>query len=160
MLFEPGIPPHRLELKVGAICTIQRNLSTEKGLVKNVRVIICQLNRYSIKVALLPHNGTLKRGLKEYPLSKINFEFNPQHSSWTVQRKQFPLRLAYATTFNSSQGLTLDRMVLDLRQGVFAHGQLYTALTRIRHRSHGRTLFTPTNVLRETTNVVSQELLL
>ena len=26
-LFEPGIPPHQLRLKVGAICTIQRNLN-------------------------------------------------------------------------------------------------------------------------------------
>jgi hypothetical protein len=39
---------------------------------------------------------------------------------------------AYATTFNSSQGLTLDRTVLDLRQGAFAHRQLYAALIRIR----------------------------
>jgi len=54
MLNEPGIPPHELNLKVGAICTIQRNLSTEKGLVKNARVIIRELNRYSIKVAVLP----------------------------------------------------------------------------------------------------------
>jgi len=160
MLFEPGIPPHQLELKVGAICTIQRNLSTEKGLVKNARVIICQLNRHSIKVAVLPRPNTTLKDLQEYPLSKINFEFNPNRSSWTVLRKQFPLRLAYATTFNSSQGLTLDRMVIDLRQGVFAHGQLYTALSRIRHRDHGRALFSPTNLLGQTTNVVSRELLL
>jgi hypothetical protein len=40
MLYKPSIPPYKLELKVGAICTIQRNLSTEKGLVKNARVII------------------------------------------------------------------------------------------------------------------------
>ncbi|KZT55126.1 hypothetical protein CALCODRAFT_437642, partial [Calocera cornea HHB12733] len=47
-------------------------------------------------------------------------------------RTQLPLRLAYATTFNSCQGLTLDRTVLDCRTDVFAHGQLYTALTRVR----------------------------
>jgi hypothetical protein len=56
-LFEPSIPPHQLHLKVGAICTIQRNLSTERGLVKNARVIIRQLNRHSIKVAVLPRSG-------------------------------------------------------------------------------------------------------
>ena len=35
MLNEPRIPPYKLKLKVRAICTIQRNLSIEKGLVKN-----------------------------------------------------------------------------------------------------------------------------
>jgi hypothetical protein len=159
-LFEPGIPPHQLRLKVGAICTIQRNLSTERGLVKNAHVIICQLNRHSIKVAVLPRPNMALGDLHEYPLSRINFEFNPNRSSWTVLRKQFPLRLAYATTFNSSQGLTLDRMVIDLRQGAFAHGQLYAALTRVRHRDHGRALFSPTNLFGQTTNVVSHELLL
>jgi ATP-dependent exoDNAse (exonuclease V) alpha subunit len=77
-----------------------------------------------------------------------------------VVRRQFLLRLAYATTFNSSQGLTLDRTVVDLQQGVFAHGQLYTALNRIRQRGDGRVLFGATNVAGLTNNVVSQELLL
>ncbi|KAG2096015.1 hypothetical protein BD769DRAFT_1369636, partial [Suillus cothurnatus] len=47
-------------------------------------------------------------------------------------RLQFPLRVAYATTFNGCQGLTPDKTVLDLRRDVFAHGQLHTALSRIR----------------------------
>ena len=130
MLNEPSIPPHELSLKVGAICTIQRNLSTEKGLVKNARVIIRELNQYSIKVAVLPRPQAISQDMQEYPLSRIRFEFNPHRSNWTVVRMQFPLRLAYATTFNSSQGLTLDRAVIDLRRGVFAHGQLYIGLTR------------------------------
>jgi hypothetical protein len=35
MLYKPGIPSHKLRLKVGAICTVARNLSIEDGLVKN-----------------------------------------------------------------------------------------------------------------------------
>ncbi|KAG2069095.1 hypothetical protein BDR04DRAFT_1022412, partial [Suillus decipiens] len=42
-------------------------------------------------------------------------------SSWTANRKQFPLRPVYATTFNGSQGLTLEKAVLDLRADSFAH---------------------------------------
>jgi hypothetical protein len=56
---------------------------------------------------------------------------SPPHASWTVHRLQFPLRLAYAMTFNGCQGLTLDKTVLDLCCEVFTHGQLYTALSRI-----------------------------
>ena len=54
MLYELGIPSHKLRLKVGAIYTVARNLSIENGLVKNARVIIEQLHQYSVVVKLLP----------------------------------------------------------------------------------------------------------
>jgi len=41
-----GVPPHHLKLKVGAVCTLMRNMSVKNGLVKNVaRLIIEQLHR-------------------------------------------------------------------------------------------------------------------
>ena len=49
---------------------------------------------------------------------------------------------------------------MDLTSPVFGHGQLYTALTRNRERGNGRALFALDNILMETINVVSKELLL
>ncbi|KHD08068.2 hypothetical protein PN36_30405 [Candidatus Thiomargarita nelsonii] len=45
--------------------------------------------------------------------------------------KQFPIRLAWAITCHKSQGLTLQKMNVDLTQGgFFAHGQAYVTLSR------------------------------
>ena len=82
------------------------------------------------------------------------FNFSPPGSDWTVTRKQFPLRLAYATTFNGRQGLTLDHSVLDLRIDPFAHGELYTALSRVRNRAHTLAFFAESNEYHTMANVV------
>lgn len=53
-----------------------------------------------------------------------------------MNQKQFPSRPACTTAFNSSQGLTLRRAVLDLRTDTFAHEQLDTALQSVESSRH------------------------
>ncbi|KAG2000981.1 hypothetical protein GB937_010641 [Aspergillus fischeri] len=93
-------------------------------------------------------------------LPHITFEFQPHRANWTVQRHQFPLQLAYATTFNSCQGLTLDHVMLDLTMPVFAHGQLYTSLSRVRRGADICILRNPWESDKPTLNVVYRDLLL
>ena len=158
ILTQNGVPLHELKLKQGCICSIMRNMSVQKGLVKNTRVIIERLHQRYIEVCII-NNRTGELG-DIHCIRQIRFKFTPLCASWTVHHLQFPLRLTYASTFNGCQGLTLDKTVLDLRTEVFAHGQLYTALSRIRIRQNIMVLYSEDHEDHTTKNIVYKDLLL
>jgi hypothetical protein len=161
LLRQPGVPSSTLTLKIGAVCTIMRNISPDKGLVKNARVIVTNLATRYVEVRhLSTHQASHLPSNISFCLSRITFEFKPEFAPWTIVRRQIPLRLAYSSTFNSAQGLTLDRCVLDLRTPVFSHGQLYTSISRVRNRQHVRVLYEPENSDSTTANIVFTDLLL
>ena len=75
-----------------------------------------------------------------YLLPRLRFPCKMNGYDARVTRKQFPIRQAYGMTIHKSQSATLDRVVVDLRHGVFDHGQLYVALSRVRNARDVRIL--------------------
>ena len=50
--------------------------------------------------------------------------------AFELQRRQPPIRVAFAMTINKAQGLTLRRVGGHVEEDVFSHGQLYVAFSR------------------------------
>ena len=55
------------------------------------------------------------------------------NSGFHCSRLQIPLRLAWAVTIHKSQGLTLDKLVIDIGKKDFSSGLTYIACSRVRH---------------------------
>lgn len=154
----PGMPPNILNIKTNGVYRLLRNLSLDQSLVKNLRLVVKSIGQHLITVRVVRPStaGICSYDSEDLLLPRITFS-TVLPSGHTLLRKQFPMAPAYATTFNSCQGLTLDRVGIDLTVPVFSHGQLYTAMSRVRHRSHCRILLPPGQT--STINVTYPEIL-
>ena len=53
----PGLPSHTMTIKVGGIYRLLRNFSLDRGLVKNVRVVVINIGSRLITVRLVHQNN-------------------------------------------------------------------------------------------------------
>ena len=77
---------------------------------------------------------------------------------FTLVRRQFPIRVAFAVTINKGQGQENQRVGIYLPEPVFAHGQLYTAFSRGK-RAENVSVLIDDNKEGFTDNIVYKELL-
>ena len=139
-LKSPGVPPHALDLWNGASCMLLRNLDPENGLQNGSRMTVRHVNASRRLVSVCHSQDSHRRDAPIFLIPRIVFPFKVGGFDVQITRKQFPIRLSYGITIHKSQASTLDRVVIDLRTGIFDHGQLYVALSRVRNRKDVRIL--------------------
>jgi hypothetical protein len=147
-----SMPPHRLVLKVGVHVILLRNLDVASRLCNGTRLIIWRLARRLIVAKIIggAHAGNIVN------IPRITTTTNRSKWPFTLQRRQFPLQLAFVMTINKAQGQTMKTVGIYLLEPVFTHGQLYVALSRAT-RVNDVFVFCPNG--KRTTNVVYTELL-
>ena len=137
-----GLPSH-LTITENAYVRLTSNIDVTDGLANGVRGIIHKIiinedgtvNTVLVKFdnkgigqkakASSPYNRTYGDAI---PIHRHGVSF--QHRNITIFCSQFPLVLSWASTIHSVQGLTVDKIVVDLSK-IFAAGQAYVALSRV-----------------------------
>jgi hypothetical protein len=123
-----GVPPAVLSLKKGARYMVIRNYDVAGGICNGTLCCVTDVHRQLIFVRLL--TGTQKGKVVPLPRCSVPVSSDNSGLPFDFVRVQFPLVPAYCVSIHKSQGQTLQKVGLCMEYPVFAHGQLYTALSR------------------------------
>ncbi|KAF5808009.1 putative DNA helicase [Helianthus annuus] len=135
------LPNHRLVLKV--------------GLCNGTRLQVLSLRDRVVEARILSGSNI---GARTF-IPRFRLIPSDKRIPFKFQRRQFPLAVCFAMTINKSQGQSLCKVGLFLKQPVFTHGQLYVALSRVKSRDGLKLLILDEDgqITNKTTNVMYKE---
>jgi ATP-dependent DNA helicase PIF1 len=113
-------------LKVGAQVMLKANLDIDEGLVNGSRGVVTDMGIDFVDVKFRNQDTTTRI---------MDNTWSVEDDDMEATRTQIPLILAWASTIHKSQGCTIDFAVCDIGSSVFADGQAYVALSRVRNRA-------------------------
>jgi ATP-dependent exoDNAse (exonuclease V) alpha subunit len=151
-----GLPLAKLSLKVGCPVMVLRNLNPQEGVCNGSRGIITRMANRVIEVRLLTGDNAGQHVF----IPRLKIEPTNAQIPFQLCRLQYPLRLSFSMTINKSQGQSLNRVGLDFRTPIFAHGQFYVAISRATSVDSIKVIWDPELAQPKTKNIVYPEVLL
>lgn len=114
-----------LKIKVGCRVILLKNISIPKGLVNGAigKVTGYNDNHVMVRFDHMDDDESIK-------ISRCSCLRQDQKKTWSMEFKQFPLALYYASTTHKSQGGTIMDGIIDLGPDNFGFHQIYTGISR------------------------------
>src|SRR6266516_519449 len=135
----PGMPLHQTVLKLNSPIILLRNLNHYESLCNGTRMMVTAMAERVIEAQILAGTHAGKK-------------------AFILRRRQLPIRLGYSMSINKAQGQSLHRVGINLNNPVFAHGQLYVALSSCTDYQNLCVLL-PSNANGKTPNIVYSEVI-
>ena len=131
--------PTILRLAIGARVMLRNNKDIARGLVNGAMGTVISFRwkyfaRDQLECGDLPRSICIKFDTIDDPIDMepISLVINAVGGHGKIERTQLPFILAYGITAHKLQGMTIDRANIVLDRTVFAKGQPYVMLSRVR----------------------------
>lgn len=98
------MPPHRLELRPGALVMCLRNIAPDQGVCNGTRAVVLRLHKFLVEMALVtpPYTGRVIFLPRVCCNSSAGGEL-----PFTLRQRRFPLKLSWVMTINKTQGQSI-----------------------------------------------------
>lgn len=156
-----------LQLKKGAqVMFIKNDLQTPRRYYNGRIGVVSEISAEGIKVE--PSGGGAAIDVAQETWRNVRYTLDRTTGGITEEERgsftQYPLKLAWAVTVHKSQGLTLEKVILDVNRS-FAPGQVYVALSRcttlegivLREPLHASSIMTDERVMRFAANEMDED---
>ena len=106
-----GLPKHKLDLKKDAVVMLMQNLHTARGLINGTRMQAVDMLHHSVECKVLTGAAKGERVL----IPRIKWSSSAGVLPFKFSRTQIPVTVAFAITINKSQGQSLSKVGIYLK---------------------------------------------
>jgi ATP-dependent DNA helicase PIF1 len=113
----------KLKLCIGCKVMVNWNIDIEKGIVNGTTGTVVNLDKNIVSIKI-------SNSSRVYKVKYVNIK---DENTGLILQTIMPLQLAWGITIHKSQGATIDYLLTDLGSSIFADGQAYVALSRVKN---------------------------